>query len=194
MKLSNKPILVIATLLGMVLSGCGKSNNNNAAGAPVFNGGLGTVPGTVFPGTPGGCYPINQGTIPFILQGARIDSANIFAQQGQMVIGGAGAATGGTMFISNQERVQQFGSSMIAMSVAPMGNGMYSGQGIIQLNQAVIQQIMMAVGGYGGYGQIPCVTGLALNAGHNNERLYNGRLYLYLAVNGQTIGTYTVTL
>ena len=106
MKLSNKPILVIAAVLGMVLSGCGKSKNNNAAGNPVYNGGLGTYPGGgVYPGgTPGGCYPITQGVIPFVLQGARIDSANIIAQQGQMVMGGVGAATGGTMFISNQWR------------------------------------------------------------------------------------------
>jgi hypothetical protein len=191
MKLSNKPILVIATLLGMVLSGCGRSNNNNAAANPGFVGGLGTVPGVPgFPGATGGCYPIIQGVIPFVLQNAYIDSANIIANQSQMFIGGAGAATGGTMFISNQWRGVQ-GISLINMSVAPMGNNSYQGQGVVQLSQAVIQQIMLQLGAFG---QAACVTAVSLNAGHSNERLYNGRLYLNLAVNGATVGTYTVNL
>lgn len=211
MKFINKPtFLVIAAALGMVLTGCGKSKNNGAANNPIYNGGLGTIPGYPggLPGTPGGCYPITQGAIPFVMQNAHIDSANIIANQSQMAIGGNGQAAGGSMFISNQWRGIQ-GGSLISMSVAPVGNSTYQGSGVVQLSQAVIQQIMVSVSGYGngynngynngygnnnGYGSQPCVTSISLNAGHNNEKLYNGRLYLGLSVNGQMVGTYTVNL
>lgn len=171
MKVQTKPIFVtlMAAMIGLTMSGCGKSNSNDSNSIYSQNGGF---PG-VYPPTggqvSGQCAPIT-GPIPFTVQNAYLDFANLIGGQipfsqavGTMYIGGggggqfngsgsdgtismnlvnAGYAQQGYQPYSGYPQQSQYGYSG---QMAYGGSSYVSGGGQIQLSQLVIQDIVYKV-------------------------------------------------
>lgn len=241
--LKTKPILhaLMAAIVGLTLTACGKSSDDNSN---VYSQGGYYPPGTTGPGgqVSGQCAPIT-GPIPFTIQGAYMDWANIVGGQipfssqaiGSVLVGG-GAAGGqyvgqgsdGTISMQlmpggypnqgympysgypNQSYPGQPGQYAYGYNNAYGGQQFVSGAGTIQLSALVIQDIVYKVqtgqipiglnGGYQqpgyGYPQYPqynqinpqqiCVSAIAMNLGHYYNKVYGGKVYLYL--NGTSRG------
>lgn len=201
-----KRLAAVLALAGVAtLTGCGSSQNDEV---PIAAAPAGVMPGGVVGA--GACVPIS-GQIPFSASNAIVDSANIYAGQ---IPGGTGAV--GTVMIGGAVAGGPYGDttpdgSTISMNImlmqsAPSPYGGSTGYGpqqanltgFIQLSQAAQTELMYQSGGMGysnpGYfpqnpmqpTMQPCVSGIAINVGHYNTRLYGGSVYFYLN-NGQSI-------
>lgn len=206
--LKSKPMILLLLSFIAFATGCGKSNGKNSATNRQFGYGNGYNNGYGLPG--GGCAPIQPGMpIPFTLNGAIFDSANLVANPGQAMIGGGGGGLGNYVLAgqgpdaSAQISIQR--QNLLAVGPMPV-----VGQGMVMISalryQVMLQRMGVGYGGgfggmypqmgYGtGYptgGMMPqmmpqiCASGIVINIGHYENRLYGGKISLVMS-GGQLI-------
>jgi hypothetical protein len=204
--LKSKPmILLLLSFVALAMVGCGKSKGpGTTAGQPGYypqQPGMPGMPG--YPGTgqipAGGCAPIQPGMpIPIALNGAMFDSANLIAGPGQALIGGGGGAVG-NYILAGQSPDAQMQIGLQLQNLLAAGPMPVMGQGVIMITptrfQVMLQRFGMGGGMYPGYPTYPgypqpgypqmptqqlCASGIAINIGHYNTRLYGGRVTLVM--------------
>jgi hypothetical protein len=204
-----------AALVALTLSACGNS------AAPAFsNNGFGNNPwgtqtGTGPNGQPGGCIPLQNGSIPFTVQGAAINGAVILGgampanslrpgTYGQAMIGNSGMGGGQGMI---QYAPFQSSAGAIQLTASAGGQqGMVSG--MINLSQTTLYQVLGLAANMGAYQnpqqQFPnqgmnnnvCVSSLAIHVVHQTfmngytgmGQIYSAQVYLYLNNSQMPIG------
>jgi hypothetical protein len=203
-----------AAVLAAILSACGipaspaltQNGFNNQWGTQT---GAGGVP-------PGGCVPLQNGSIPFTVQGATITSAVILGGQmpmnslrpgsyGQAVIGSSGMGGQGMI---QYAPFQTYAGGIQLTASAGGGQGMISG--MINLSQTTLYQVLGLAANLGAF-QNPqqtmpnqgfnnvCVSSLAIHVVHQAfmtgfagmGQIYSAQVYLYLNNSQMPIGPIT---
>lgn len=173
--LNTKPMIVLAALIAIAMTGCGKNKGNETApGTPGYQYPQGSYPGGGTAGNLGSACTSISAPIQFS-GGIYIDSANIYAGQGATApsYGGYQQTAYGT-----GQQISMYGSGTdgwMSIQATMTGQTSANAYGQLQLSPMVIQQIQYQMASSGmPYGQLPCASVVSINIGHYNTTLYGG--------------------
>lgn len=178
--LNTKPMIILAALIAIAMTGCGKKNNEAAPGTPGYGGypngqyPQGNYPGGGAGGTLGSACTQITGPIQFS-GGIYIDSANIYAGQQATAPSYGGYPQAG---YGASQQISMYGSGSdgwMSIQATMTGQTSANAYGQLQLSPMVVQQIQYQMASSGlPYGQVPCASIVGINIGHYNTTLYGG--------------------